>query len=92
MLARDGLVEKVHGGAVLPCAPGRLEQGFETQLLLEGPEKTAITGSPSRMAGNRAAVALIELPQRRPRRLYPQHSASLHRGDIAIFLIPDAPW
>src|SRR6266700_1379336 len=42
VLARDGLVEKVHGGAVLPGSPASHEPGFEAKLVLERPEKTAI--------------------------------------------------
>src|ERR1700749_5155258 len=50
VLARDGLVEKVHGGAVLPGSPASHEPGFEAKLVLERPEKTAIA---------RAAAALV---------------------------------
>src|SRR6185437_15179329 len=35
VLARDGLVEKVHGGAVLPGSPASHEPGFEAKLVLE---------------------------------------------------------
>ncbi len=42
-LARDGLVEKVHGGAVLPGATASHEPGFEAKLVLEQPDD----GSPS---------------------------------------------
>jgi DeoR/GlpR family transcriptional regulator of sugar metabolism len=43
VLARDGLVEKVHGGAVLPGTPAAShDPGFEAKLVLERPEKTAI--------------------------------------------------
>jgi DeoR/GlpR family transcriptional regulator of sugar metabolism len=41
VLAKDGLVEKVHGGAVLPGSHGGHEPGFEDKLVLERPEKTA---------------------------------------------------
>ena len=58
VLARDGLVEKVHGGAVLPGAPGRHEQGFETQLVLEGSEKTAIAQAAASMVTPGTAIAL----------------------------------
>jgi DeoR/GlpR family transcriptional regulator of sugar metabolism len=42
VLAKDGLVEKVHGGAVLPGSHGGHEPGFEDKLVLERPEKTSI--------------------------------------------------
>src|SRR6201984_651049 len=42
VLARDGLVEKVHGGAVLPGSPSTHEPGFEDKLILERPEKNTI--------------------------------------------------
>src|SRR6201990_3616895 len=42
VLARDGLVEKVHGGAVLPGSPAQHEPGFEDKLVLERPEKASI--------------------------------------------------
>ena len=58
VLARDGLVEKVHGGAVLPGAPGRHEQGFEAQLVLERPEKTAIARAAAGMVTPGTAIAL----------------------------------
>jgi DeoR/GlpR family transcriptional regulator of sugar metabolism len=38
VLARDGLVEKVHGGAVLPGSPASHEPGFEATLVVERPE------------------------------------------------------
>ena len=50
VLAKDGLVEKVHGGAVLPGSHGGHEPGFEDKLVLERPEKTSIA---------RAAAALV---------------------------------
>ena len=50
VLARDGLVEKVHGGAVLPGTPASHEPGFEAKLVLERPEKSAIA---------RAAASLV---------------------------------
>src|ERR1700744_606530 len=50
VLARDGLVEKVHGGAVLPGSPSSHEAGFEDKLVLERSEKTSIA---------RAAAALV---------------------------------
>jgi DeoR/GlpR family transcriptional regulator of sugar metabolism len=51
VLAKDGLVEKVHGGAVLPGSHGGgHEPGFEDKLIFERPEKTSIA---------RAAAALV---------------------------------
>src|ERR1700753_3790506 len=47
VLARDGLVEKVHGGAVLPGTPASHEPGFEAKLVLERPEETAIARAAS---------------------------------------------
>ena len=53
-LARDGLIEKVHGGAVLPGTPtSSHEPGFEAKLVLEQPEKAAI---------GRAAASLVSKP------------------------------
>ena len=49
VLARDGLIEKVHGGAVLPGTPSSHEPGFEAKLVLERPEKTAIARTAARM-------------------------------------------
>src|SRR6202161_3683108 len=42
VLARDGLIEKVHGGAVLPGSHAGHEPGFEDKLGLERPEKNTI--------------------------------------------------
>src|SRR5208282_3585616 len=58
VLARDGLVEKVHGGAVLPGTPSSHEPGFEAKLVLEQPEKTAIARVAARMVTPGTAVAL----------------------------------
>src|ERR1700746_1736200 len=58
VLARDGLVEKVHGGAVLPGTPSSHEPGFEAKLVLERPEKTAIARAAARMVTPGTAVAL----------------------------------
>ncbi len=41
-LARAGLIEKVHGGAVLPGSPSSHEPGFEAKSVLEKPQKEAI--------------------------------------------------
>jgi DeoR/GlpR family transcriptional regulator of sugar metabolism len=58
VLARDGLVEKVHGGAVLPGAPASHEPSFEAKLVLERPEKTAIARAAASMVTPGTAVAL----------------------------------
>ncbi len=58
VLARDGLVEKVHGGAVLPGTPSSHEPGFEAKLVLERPEKSAIARAAARMVTPGTAVAL----------------------------------
>jgi DeoR/GlpR family transcriptional regulator of sugar metabolism len=58
VLARDGLVEKVHGGAVLPGTPASHEPGFEAKLVLERPEKTAIARAAAKMVTPGTAIAL----------------------------------
>ena len=58
VLARDGLVEKVHGGAVLPGTPAIHEPGFDTRLVLERPEKTAIARTAASMVTPGTAIAL----------------------------------
>jgi DeoR/GlpR family transcriptional regulator of sugar metabolism len=58
VLARDGLVEKVHGGAVLPGTPAVNEPGFEAKLVLERPEKSAIARAAASMVTPGTAVAL----------------------------------
>ena len=57
-LARDGLIEKVHGGAVLPGAPGNHEPGFEAKLVLEQPEKAAIGRAAASLVKPGTAIAL----------------------------------
>ncbi len=58
VLARDGLVEKVHGGAVLPGTPASHEPGFDAKLVLERPEKSAIARAAASMVTPGTAVAL----------------------------------
>jgi DeoR/GlpR family transcriptional regulator of sugar metabolism len=58
VLARDGLIEKVHGGAVLPGTPGSHEPGFEAKLTLERPEKTAIARTAAGLVAPGTAIAL----------------------------------
>jgi DeoR/GlpR family transcriptional regulator of sugar metabolism len=58
VLARDGLVEKVHGGAVLPGTPASHEPGFEAKLMLERPEKTAIARAAASLVTPGTAIAV----------------------------------
>jgi len=58
VLARDGLVEKVHGGAVLPGTPASHDPGFEAKLVLERPEKTAIARAGADLVRPGTAIAL----------------------------------
>src|ERR1035438_9791476 len=58
VLAREGLVEKVHGGAVLPGIPASHEPGFEAKLVLERPEKTAIAQAAADLVRPGTAIAL----------------------------------
>jgi DeoR/GlpR family transcriptional regulator of sugar metabolism len=58
VLAREGLIEKVHGGAVLPGSPTVHEPGFEAKLVLERPEKAAIAQTAAAMVRPGTAIAL----------------------------------
>jgi DeoR/GlpR family transcriptional regulator of sugar metabolism len=58
VLARTGLIEKVHGGAVLPGAPSSHEPGFEAKSVRELPEKAMIAKAAARLVVPGAAVAL----------------------------------
>ena len=58
VLARDGLVEKVHGGAVLPGTAASPEPGFEAKLVLERPEKNAIARAAARLVRPGTAIAV----------------------------------
>ena len=58
VLAKDGLVEKVHGGAVLPGTPASHDPGFEAKLVLERPEKTAIARAAASLVTPGTAIAL----------------------------------
>lgn len=59
VLARDGLVEKVHGGAVLPGTPATVhEPGFEDKLALERPEKSSIATAAAGLVKPGTAIAL----------------------------------
>src|SRR5215471_6202107 len=58
VLARNGLVEKVHGGAVLPGSPTVHEPGFEAKLVLERPEKASIARAAAGLVRPGTAIAL----------------------------------
>ncbi len=58
VLARDGLVEKVHGGAVLPGTPASPEPGLEAKLVLERSEKNAIARAAARLVRPGTAIAV----------------------------------
>src|SRR5216683_3624419 len=58
VLARAGLIEKVHGGAVLPGAPSSHEPGFEAKSVLERPEKDAIARAAAALVVPGTAIAL----------------------------------
>lgn len=58
VLARDGLVEKVHGGAVLPGTPAQHEPGFEDKLVLERPEKASIAHAAASLVRPGTAIAI----------------------------------
>jgi DeoR/GlpR family transcriptional regulator of sugar metabolism len=57
-LARDGLVEKVHGGAVLPGTPAGHEPGLEARLVLDRSEKNAIANAAARLVRPGTAIAV----------------------------------
>src|SRR6266566_5960499 len=58
VLARSGLVEKVHGGAVLPGAPRSHEPGFEAKSSLEQPAKAAIAAAAAELVTPGSAIGL----------------------------------
>jgi DeoR/GlpR family transcriptional regulator of sugar metabolism len=58
VLAREGLVEKVHGGAVLPGKPAIHDPGFEAKLVLERPEKSSIARVAASLVSPGTAIAL----------------------------------
>src|SRR5207344_3496895 len=58
VLAREGLVEKVHGGAVLPGAPSSHEPGFDTKSTLEQAAKAAISGAAAELVTPGSAIGL----------------------------------
>ena len=59
VLAKEGLVEKVHGGAVLPGKPtASHDPGFEAKLVLEQPEKSSIARPAASLVTPGTAIAL----------------------------------
>ncbi len=58
VLARSGLIEKVHGGAVLPGAPSSHEPGFEAKSGLEQPAKAAIARAAAELVTPGSAIGL----------------------------------
>src|SRR5882757_3478097 len=57
-LAQAGLIEKVHGGAVLPGSPSSHEPGFEAKSVLEKPQKEAIARAAAELVTPGTAIAL----------------------------------
>jgi DeoR/GlpR family transcriptional regulator of sugar metabolism len=57
-LARIGLVEKVHGGAVLPGAPSSHEPGFEAKSARQQEAKDAIAKTAAQLVSPGTAIAL----------------------------------
>lgn len=57
-LARQGLVEKVHGGATAPADPATTEPGFAEKSLRDRDEKEAITREAARLVRPGAAIGL----------------------------------
>lgn len=58
VLARSGLIEKVHGGAVLPGVPSSHEPGFEVKSGLELPAKGAISRAAAELVQPGSAIGL----------------------------------
>ena len=58
VLAKDGLVEKVHGGAVLPGSHNAHEPSLEDRLVLERPEKTSIARAAASLVRPGTAIAI----------------------------------
>ena len=57
-LARAGLIDKVHGGAVLPGAPSSHEPGFDTKSTLEQAAKAAIARAAAELVTPGSAIGL----------------------------------
>src|SRR5215472_18608072 len=58
VLARAGLIDKVHGGAVLPGAPSSHEPGFDAKSSLEQPAKAAISRAAASLVTPGSAIGL----------------------------------
>jgi DeoR/GlpR family transcriptional regulator of sugar metabolism len=58
VLARSGLIEKVHGGAVLPGTPSSHEPGFEAKSSLEQPAKASIANAAAGLVTPGSAIGL----------------------------------
>ena len=58
VLARAGLIDKVHGGAVLPGAPSSHEPGFDTKSTLEQAAKAAIAHTAAELVSPGSAIGL----------------------------------
>ncbi len=58
VLAKAGLIDKVHGGAVLPGAPSSHEPGFETKSTLEQAAKAAIASAAAELVTPGSAIGL----------------------------------
>lgn len=58
VLARSGLIEKVHGGAVLRGVPSSHEPGFEAKSSLEQPAKAAVTKAAAELVTPGSAIGL----------------------------------
>ncbi len=58
VLARSGLIEKVHGGAVLPGTPSSHEPGFEAKSSLEQPAKATIAKAAAELVTSGSAIGL----------------------------------
>ena len=58
VLASAGLIEKVHGGAVVPGVPSSHEPGFDAKSVLERPEKEAIARAAAALVTPGTAIAL----------------------------------
>src|SRR5690348_10201561 len=58
VLARDGLIEKVHGGATIASASSMDEPGFEAKSSRERDEKAAIGRAAAQLVRPGTAIAL----------------------------------
>jgi DeoR/GlpR family transcriptional regulator of sugar metabolism len=58
VLAKAGLIDKVHGGAVLPGAPSSHEPGFETKSTLEQAAKASIAWAAAELVTPGSAIGL----------------------------------